>query len=137
LTRHQEVNVRWPVRRVAVAESSMEPTLRPGDWLLVWQGTAAPRGHREPVTIKPGQLVLARNPARPELLVVKRAAWREPGGWWLDSDNKRAGARDSAHFGLVPPELIEGRVLGRYWPPPRPGGRQPGRRRHGGRLRGH
>jgi hypothetical protein len=50
------------------------------------------------------------------MLVIKRAAWCEPGGWWLDSDNKAAGARDSAHFGLVPPWLIEGRVLARYWP---------------------
>lgn len=50
------------------------------------------------------------------MLLVKRAAWREAGGWWLDSDNPRAGAADSARFGLVPPELIVGRVLGRYFP---------------------
>ena len=116
--------MRWPLWRVAVAESSMEPALRPGDWLLVWRGQAAPRPGRERVRIRPGQLVIARNPVRPELLVVKRAAWREPGGWWLDSDNKAAGARDSAHFGLVPPGLIEGRVLGRYWPPRRPAPRR-------------
>jgi hypothetical protein len=50
------------------------------------------------------------------MLLVKRAAWREAGGWWLDSDNAFAGAVDSARFGLVGPDLIEGRVLGRYWP---------------------
>lgn len=98
--------MRWPVWRVAVAESSMEPALFPGDSLLAWRGAR----------IKPGQLVIARNPAQPQMLLVKRAAWQEPGGWWLDSDNKLPQTRDSAHFGLVPPELIEGRVLVRYWP---------------------
>jgi signal peptidase I len=88
----------------------MEPTLRPGDWLLVWRGARAGR----PVRIKPGHLVVARNPEQTQMLLVKRAVWCEPGGWWLNSDNPRAGAVDSARFGLVPPELIEGRVLGRY-----------------------
>ncbi len=111
--------MRWPLWRVAVAESSMEPALRPGDWLLVWRGLPGPRARSGRVRIRPGQLVIARIPASPEMLVVKRAAWREPDGWWLDSDNKAAGARDSAHFGVVPPRLIEGRVLGRYWRPRR------------------
>ncbi len=109
--------MRWPIWRVAVAESSMEPALRPGDWLLAWRGLPGRRAGRSLIRIRPGQLVIAQHPGQPQMLVVKRAAWREPGGWWLDSDNKAAGARDSAHFGLVPPELIEGRVLGRYWPP--------------------
>jgi nickel-type superoxide dismutase maturation protease len=102
----------WPIWRVAVAERSMEPTLRPGDWLLVWRGARVQR----PVRIRPGQLVVARNPEQPEMLLIKRAAWLEDGGWWLDSDNKRAGAVDSARFGVVPGDLIEGRVLGRYFP---------------------
>ena len=105
--------MRWPIWRVAVAESSMEPALRHGDWLLVWRGVAV-RARPAPVRVRPGQLVVARNPARQEMLVIKRAAWREPDGWWLDSDNKTPAARDSAHFGLVPPALIEGRVLWRY-----------------------
>ena len=88
----------------------MEPVLRPGDWLLVW------RGNRRPVTIKPGQIVIARQPDRPDVLLVKRAAWLEAGGWWLNSDNPGAGAIDSFRFGPVPDDLIEGRVLVRYWP---------------------
>lgn len=110
--------MRWPLWRVAVAEASMEPALRPGDWLLVWRGLVrfGPAARSDRVRIRPGQVVIARNPVRPDTLLVKRAAWREPGGWWLDSDNKVPEARDSAHFGLVPPALIEGRVLGRYWP---------------------
>ena len=101
----------WPLWRVAVAERSMEPALRPGDWLLVWRGS-----RRRPVRIRPGQIVVARNPEQPGMLLVKRAAWLEDGGWWLDSDNPRSGAIDSARFGVVPFQLIEGRVLGRYFP---------------------
>ena len=94
----------WPIGRVKVAERSMEPALRPGDWLLV----------RRTRRIRPGQVVLARHPGRPELLLVKRAARRVDGGWWLESDNPGAGAVDSRRFGAVPGDLIQGRVLARY-----------------------
>ena len=97
----------WPLLRVKVAERSMEPALRPGDWLLA----------RRTRRIRPGQIVLARHPAEPGLLLVKRAARRAEGGWWLESDNPGAGAVDSRRFGAVPGALIEGRVLGRYWRP--------------------
>ena len=100
---------RWPVMRVAVAEHSMEPALRPGDWLLAW------RTRR----VGPGQLVLAWHPGRQGFLLVKRVAWRQDGGWWLASDNPAAGAVDSARFGPVREDLIVARVLLRYWPPGR------------------
>jgi nickel-type superoxide dismutase maturation protease len=99
--------VHWPICRVKVAERSMEPALRPGDWLLV----------RRTRRIRPGQIVLARHPERPEMLIVKRAARRVDDGWWLESDNPAAGAVDSRRFGAVPAPLIEGRMLGRYWRP--------------------
>ena len=104
--------MQWPLLRIAVAERSMEPVLWPGDWLLV----------RRTRRVRPGQIVLARHPGRPTLLLVKRAGWREAGGWWLESANPAAGAVDSARFGAVPDELIEGRVLLRYWPLRRRGG---------------
>ena len=107
--------MRWPLWRVAVAERSMEPVLRPGDWLLVRRRLRAGRLLR----IAAGQLVIARHPGRPGLLLVKRAGRREPAGWWLESDNRDAGAIDSRAFGAVPDQLIEGRVLLRYWPPRR------------------
>lgn len=100
----------WPIMRVAVAEHSMVPALRPGDWLLAW------RTRR----VRPGQVVLAWHPGRPGFLLVKRVAWQvgpgEGGGWWLASDNPVAGAVDSARFGPVPAEKIVARVLFRYWP---------------------
>jgi len=88
-----------------VAERSMEPALRPGDCLLI----------RRTRRIRPGQVVIARHPERPEMLLVKRAARQADGGWWLESDNPGAGAVDSRRFGVVPGPLIEGRVLARYW----------------------
>lgn len=99
--------MRWPVFRVAVSEPSMVPALHPGDWLLVRRGSR----------IRPGQVVVARHPAQPGMLLVKRADRREANGWWLLSDNAEAATVDSRQFGPVPPELIEGRVLARYWPP--------------------
>jgi nickel-type superoxide dismutase maturation protease len=102
--------VRWPIWRVTVAERSMEPALRPGDWLLVRRGIRSGR----PPRIRPGQIVVARHPGQPGMLLVKRAGHREPGGWWLNSDNPAAGAVDSRQFGPVRPELIQGRVLVRY-----------------------
>jgi nickel-type superoxide dismutase maturation protease len=104
--------MRWPLVRVAVAENSMEPGLRHGDWLLVWRGMRPGRAPR----IKTGHLVIAWHPSRPSLLLVKRARGRSPEGWWLESDNATAaGAIDSRSFGPVPAGLIEGRVLLRYW----------------------
>jgi len=102
----------WPLVRVAVAERSMEPALRPGDWLLVWRGLSDGR----PPRIRPGRLVIARHPAQTDLLLVKRATAHRPGEWWLESDNSAAaGAVDSRSFGPVPEGLILGYVLGRYW----------------------
>jgi len=104
--------MRWPLWRVAVAERSMQPALRPGDWLLVRRSVRAGR----PVSVRPGQVVIARHPGQPGMLLVKRAARRERGGWWLESDNPAAGAVDSRQFGTVGAALIEGRVITRYWP---------------------
>jgi SOS-response transcriptional repressor LexA len=99
--------VAWPLFRVTVAEHSMLPILYPGDWLLC----------RRTRHIRPGDLVIARNPEKTEMLVVKRAARRAgPEAWWLESENPYAGAVDSNRFGPVPDELITGRVLTRYWP---------------------
>ena len=125
--------MRWPLWRVAVAERSMEPSLRPGDWLVVRRTMIPGRSLR----VRAGQLVVARHPGRPGLLIVKRAARLDGGGWWLASDNPAAGAVDSRAFGAVPASLIEGRVLLRYWPVRRgqqPAGPAPGDRGRGQRL---
>jgi Peptidase S24-like len=104
--------MRWPLFRVAVAERSMEPVLRPGDWLLAWRGIRPGR----PPRIRAGQIVIARHPDRPDLLLVKRAARRVQAGWWLESDNIGAAAVDSRVFGPVRDDLVEAWVVLRYWP---------------------
>ncbi|MGY1842126.1 S26 family signal peptidase [Modestobacter sp. SYSU DS0875] len=86
----------------------MSPTLRSGDRLLV-------RRLRRLGTVRPGDVVLARFPSRPELLVVKRA--RRPladGLWWVEGDNPFV-ADDSRSFG---PALVVGRVVVRLRPRP-------------------
>jgi len=101
----------WPLSRAEVVERSMEPALRPGDWLLVWHGLRPAR----PPTVRPGQIVIAEHPAKPGMLIVKRAARQVADGWWLAADNPGAGAADSGSFGPVPSGLIYARVLLRYW----------------------
>jgi hypothetical protein len=90
----------------------MEPVLRPGDWLLAWRGIRPGR----PPRIRAGQIVIARHPGRPDLLLVKRAVRRVQAGWWLESDNIGAAAVDSRAFGAVRAGLVEARVMLRYWP---------------------
>lgn len=101
--------MRWPLFRVAVVERSMEPALRPGDWLLVLRARRA----------RPGQIVIARHPGKPDMLLVKRLVRRHAdGSYWLESDNTAGGAVDSRRFGPV--AALDGRVLLRYRRGPAP-----------------
>jgi nickel-type superoxide dismutase maturation protease len=87
---------------------SMTPALRDGDQVLVRYGA--------PVRV--GDVVLARRPDRPELIMVKRAHRELPDGWWVLGDNPY-GSDDSRLFGVVPAGLVLGRVVLRVWPPGR------------------
>ena len=90
------------MRRVLVVGPSMVPTLRHGDALLVRPGAS----------VRPGDLVIARFPSGPDLLVVKRAIRPAGDGWWLEGDNPLV-ADDSRAYG---PGTVVARVLFRYWP---------------------
>ncbi len=97
-----------PLGVVLVSGPSMLPTLRPGDCLLVRPGARA----------RPGDVVVARFPARPDLLVVKRAVRPadDGHGWVVHGDNP-AVTDDSRRYG---PAEVLGVVVLRYWPlPPR------------------
>jgi hypothetical protein len=85
----------------------MTPTVRSGDRLVVRR--VAPGD-----TVSEDAVVLARFPARPELLVVKRVRSAVPGGHWVEGDNPFV-ADDSRVFG---PAVVVGRVVGRLWPRP-------------------
>ena len=95
----------WGMRTVLVHGPSMAPTLRHGDAVLTR------RGGRQ---VRPGDVVVARFHARPDLLVVKRARHRDGDGWWLEGDNPLV-TDDSRTYG---PARVEARVVLRYWPRP-------------------
>lgn len=88
-----------------VTGPSMVPTLHHGDRLVVQYGAR----------IRPGDVVVLRHPFQQDLLVVKRAAERREGGWWVLGDNPYAGG-DSTDYGTVPEDLVLGRVRFRYRP---------------------
>jgi nickel-type superoxide dismutase maturation protease len=95
----------WAMARVT--GPSMVPTVRSGDRLLV-------RRVRRPGVVRPGEVVLARFPARPDLLVVKRVRRAVPGGHWVEGDNPLV-TDDSRAFGTA---VVVGRVVLRLWPRP-------------------
>ncbi|WP_328719474.1 nickel-type superoxide dismutase maturation protease [Streptomyces sp. NBC_00247] len=90
---------------VEVTGPSMVPTLYHGDRLLVRYG--AP--------VRPGDVVILRHPFQQDLLVVKRATERRPGGWWVLADNTFAGG-DSTVYGTVPEDLVLARAHLRFRP---------------------
>ncbi len=90
---------------IAIAGSSMEPTLRSGQWWLV----------RRTQEVRPGQLIVFWHPLRTDLLTVKRLDHRRQGGWWVLGDNPEA-SDDSRAFGLVHPDRVVGHLVFRYRP---------------------
>ncbi|RSS48383.1 nickel-type superoxide dismutase maturation protease [Streptomyces sp. WAC05858] len=104
--------------RIGLAEvynPSMQPTLYPGDQLVVRYG----------VPVRPGDVVVVRHPFRQDLLIVKRAVERREGGWWVKGDNPYV-ENDSREFGVVPDELVVARAWLRLRP--RPGAGRRGQR---------
>jgi len=91
---------------VVVRGRSMEPTLRDGDRLLVRWGRRRAR---------PGAVAVIRLPDGP--LSIKRLAFREPDGWWVERDNPAAGA-DSWQLGTIPDSDLVGVALLRLAPAP-------------------
>ena len=95
-----------PLRRFVVADTSMRPTLQPGDRLFVFQWPAP----------KPGDLVVLREPGAHLTFAVKRVARLEPNGDVIVHADNPNVSRDSREFGPVPRQLIVGRVIYRYLP---------------------
>jgi nickel-type superoxide dismutase maturation protease len=97
------------LKRIGLAEvynPSMLPVLRPGDRLVVKYGSPA----------RPGAVMVLRHPLQHDLLIVKRAVERRPGGWWVVGDNPQV-VNDSREFGAVPDELMVARAWVRLRPP--------------------
>ncbi|KOU34805.1 signal peptidase [Streptomyces sp. WM6373] len=92
---------------VEVTGPSMVPTLLDGDRLVVRYGAA----------VRPGDIVVLRHPFQQDLLVVKRAVERRPGGsWWVLGDNPYNATGDSTDYGPVPGELVLATAVLRFRP---------------------
>ena len=122
------VPLHWPLARFVVRDMSMQPALRPGDRVLVWQWASWLGG------IRRGDVVVLRDPQLPDVRLVKRvgASPGEPHAQVADGDgfvvlgDNSSRSRDSRAFGRVPPRAILGRVFWRYLPGPRRGRVGPG-----------
>jgi nickel-type superoxide dismutase maturation protease len=101
---------------VEVRGGSMEPTLLPGDRLLVESHSYQSRAPR------PGEVVLAADPRQPERELIKRVASIDEAtsSAELHGDAPEAST-DSRAFGAVPLSTIQWRAVFRYWPPQRAG----------------
>jgi len=106
--------IRLPRLGMAVVRgTSMTPTLRDGDRLLVSHG-ATPR---------PGRVAVVR--FADGVVAVKRLDHRSADGWWVLRDNAFAG-RDSWSGGAIPEDGVLALVLARIWPRPGPLAGPPG-----------
>ncbi|MDX3534870.1 nickel-type superoxide dismutase maturation protease [Streptomyces sp. MB09-01] len=98
-----------PRKRFGVVEvtgASMVPTLTNGDQVVVRYGAA----------VRPGDVVVLRHPFQQDLLVIKRAVERRPGGWWVLGDNPYNQTGDSTVYGPVPGELVLATAVLRFRP---------------------
>ncbi|WP_327416269.1 nickel-type superoxide dismutase maturation protease [Streptomyces sp. NBC_01233] len=99
-----------PRKRFGVVEvtgASMVPTLTNGDQVVVRYGAA----------VRPGDVVVLRHPFQQDLLVIKRAVERRPGGcWWVLGDNPYNATGDSTVYGPVPGELVLATAVLRFRP---------------------
>ena len=93
----------FPIARFRVDDRSMEPTLSPGDFVLVNR-----LSYKLHAPAK-GDLVVVRDPQAPARFLVKRIADLSVSGAYVVGDNE-ALSRDSRSFGPVPKDLIVGRV---------------------------
>lgn len=89
-------NLHFPIvdamKRFVVAETSMQPTLQPGD------GIIAVRSGR----IRRGEIRCFEHPRRPGFWLVKRVGDVRGDTFEARSDNPEADAVDSRRFGFVP-----------------------------------
>jgi nickel-type superoxide dismutase maturation protease len=95
-----------PLQRFRVQDTSMRPVVQPGDRLLVARW----------LRVRPGDLVVVRDPEHQSTFLVKRVASVEPNGDLVVRGDNPNVSRDSRHFGSVARRLVQGRVFYRYFP---------------------
>ena len=131
------------LRRYEIAESSMEPALRPGDYVVARRRRGSPeRGaivifnhpeaHRYELTKRivglPGESILLSNGRVHVNDAVLAEPWadgptRPDGEWKLGpdqvfvlGDNRAASAADGRTLGPLPVAAMGWRIIARYWP---------------------
>lgn len=109
------VALRLRLSRYVVAGPSMEPSLSPGDRLLVLRGPAWLL--RPPV----GAVIVARPAALDGREVIKRIVAVQRGRRYVVRGDNPDRSTDSRHFGALDGAEIAGCVLLRYWPDQRRG----------------
>jgi nickel-type superoxide dismutase maturation protease len=90
-----------PIFEVKVIGLSMQPTLRNGQTCIAVKGRFLAR---------PGAIAVFVHPARPELVEVKRLAYKTNGRWWVSGDNE-SESTDSRDFGAIESASIKGIVI--------------------------
>lgn len=93
---------RWGV--AVVRGRSMEPTLADGDRLLVRHGGSARAGVVAVIVLPDG------------VVAVKRLAFADSAGWWVQRDNPAAGV-DSWSVGAIPAADVRAVAVCVVWPP--------------------
>ena len=98
----------FPFARYRVEGESMTPSVSPEERVVV--NKAAYRSSQP----RAGDLVVVRDPRRPERLLLKRIAGpADNGGWLVLGDNPDAST-DSRAFGPIARDQIVGKVWFRY-----------------------
>jgi signal peptidase I len=92
-----------PLTAVVIAGDSMQPTYRPGDWLLV----------RRTRRVRVGAVVVVPDPRDSDRIMIKRIVAADADGWFVAGDNPEAST-DSRTFGAISRDAVIGRVLLRY-----------------------
>lgn len=135
--------LRGRLRRYAIAESSMEPHLSSGDYVVAQRrsgppdrGAAVIFGHPDYPTFElakrvvglPGESIVIRNGRVHIDGAVLAEPWADgpsfgDGAWQLGTDevfvlgdNRAASAADSRTLGPIPLSAIGWRIIARYWP---------------------
>jgi nickel-type superoxide dismutase maturation protease len=97
----------WPLSRYVVEGPSMLPAYRHGERLLV---------NRLAYVLRPpapGDVVVIRDPERPDRYLLKRIVWARGDRCFVAGDNA-AESRDSRQFGAVARRHIIGKAWRRY-----------------------